>query len=434
MRARSKWTAGGKLYTVGWAALLAGLFGYLLRKGAVVAGNAQAYIDNVRTVAPGYPFFLGLHGWIFGDNFLTAAVATQLVLGLGACVWLALSLRRYLSLPGYVSPLFGFLLLMPYFFNLDFGNKIMSEALAYPLFLVVMKYFVEALARNRTGALVKAFLWTAALVLVRKQFLVLYPVFFLTVVYVYVLAPTLYKKHVLLIVLVASVVGGQIAERGWQYRRDGRFAPVPFTGFQIVTAPLFVSRPEDAGAFADEKQKQIFEKTHARLAEKGLLRTSAPAGRHHFALQVIERYAGGYNAIGWGTLLPTLREEDVGDWYRIDAVTREMAWTLAKQNPRGYLEILRLNVAHGAGGNVNFLFLLAFALMAVGYHLKYRDALSLVAAMVSILHLGNILLVALAEPTLNSYVIYTQNLQACLYVAVACEALRRQRFVITSRR
>ncbi len=317
-------------------------------------------------------------------------------------------------------------MLLPYVTATRFGNAIPTEGLAYPLFLIVIKYLLEGLLRKKTSALIKAFLLSALLILTRRQFLVFYPLFAMVVIYIYCLAPEIYRKHVLLLVLIATVAATHMMERTCQYLLDGHFRTIPFTGFHLVVAPLFVSRTGDGDFLGEEEQRIVFEKTHARMAERGLLKGTAGAGAEFGAILPIDHFYGSYNAICWSTLLPVLKEQGIDDWYRIDAITRGMAWTLARRNFRDCLKLYRLNAVRGAGGNGQAILLILFMLLAIGYHAVYRNGLSLMAAVVSMLSLGSLLLVALSEPARPRYIAYTTMLQVCICVIVVFDGFRRQ--------
>jgi hypothetical protein len=381
--------------------LFAGLLAALGRRGYILKGDTESYINNAPIVAPLYPLYLDLHAWIFGGAYLQAAALSQLVLGFGAALYLADSLRKQLSLPNYVTILSTLILIVPYFCAMGFGNSILSESLAYPLLLITMKHLLGGLLERKTSQLTAAFLWSVPLVLTRRQFVVLYPLFGLSVIYVYLLGPRFTRKAALVVTLIAVLAGTQLLERSCQYLRDGRFRPVPFSGFHLVTAALFVSQAGDGVYLADATERAVFDTTYARLKDKGLLFGLAPAGLEGLELLPVERYYAGYNSICWGTLLPVLQELNIQDWYRIEPLTRSLAWSLARHNVGDYLKLLRMNVV--------------------------RDRLSLAAAVISLLNLGSLVTIALAEPVRARYITPTESLQICIYVIVSIEAWRASR-------
>ena len=407
--------------------LLAGLFMLLIGRGYILKGDAASFINNSHIVAPLYPFFLKIHAWIFGGCYLWAAAVSQLVLGFGAALWFADSLRNRLLLPSYLTAILSLILIVPYFTAMQFGNSILSESLAYPLLLITMRFFLAGLLDRQSSPLIAAFLWSIPLILTRRQFVVLYPLFALSLIYIHTLGPRFSRKAQLILTLMAVIGGTHLIERTCQYLRDGRFEPIPFSGFHLVTAPLFVSQPGNGALMADDTQRAIFDKTYARLKKRGLLYRSSLAGPDQLDLLPVECYYAGYNSICWQTLLPVLHEQGLQDWYRIDPVTRSMAWMLIRYNRGDYLKLLRLNVVRGAGGNFQLVFLILFLLLASGYHWRHRDGLSLVAVVISLLNLGSLFLIALAEPVRTRYITPTESLQICVYVIAAVQGWRSSR-------
>jgi O-antigen ligase len=417
---------GSAIPNIGFILILLGLLAAFAKQGYWLKSGADMFLDDSHLIAPIYPLFLRIHQWIFGDGALTVAAFTQLLLGFGTCYWFAHALSKNLSLPDYLKFLLTFILLLPYFPATRFGNAIANEGLAYPLFLVVAKYILDGVHHQKTSSLIKAFLWSVPLILVRKQFLLFFPCFALVLAYIYFFASNVYRKHTLLVIFIITVIAVNMIERGWQYKRDDHFSSIPFSGFVLIAMPLYVSSSGDNKYLRTEDQRAIFEKTHARMMEKGLHKNSRGETKGLF-IQPVAHFSAAYNSIIWQTLLPAIREQGVSDWYRIDSMTTDMAWTLARHNAREYLQIYRHNFIAGAGGKSHAVFLFLFLLLAAVYHAKYRDGLSLAAVVVSVLSVGNLMLVAMAEPVLPRYLAYTQNLQICFYVIVAYEGYQHAR-------
>lgn len=414
--------------TICFLVIYAALFILLLRIGPLVHKDTHSYLNNAPIYSPVYPYFLQIYDRIFGDRFLEIVVFSQLLLGFGACLWLAHSLRRLFSLPNFTTGLLAFILLLPYLLTTNFGNTIFTEGLAYPMFLLAMKFFLTGMRVRRTSQLVKFLLMSVLLVLTRRQFYILYPLFAIALIYIFVFSPAFFRKFTLLFLFVFIVAATQLAEMSIQYFRDGHFAKIPFTGFHLVSAPLFLSKQGDAKYLATEEQRILFTETHERLAKKGLLVESPPTTCSHVRMLLIDHFRGSYNAICWGTLLRVLHERGVTDWYKIDELTRGLSLSLIRNNLRSYLNLIRLNIIDGAGGGLNTVFLLVFTLLAWGYHFLKRDGLSLAAAFVSTLHIGNLVLIALAEPVLTRYTSYTIGLQICIYSIVAVECFRVRQY------
>ncbi len=148
----------------------------LISRGAELTRDSASYLDAAVYRTPLYPLFLDLLQAIAAGKALIAAVVLQAALGLSAISILVRYLRRALGLPTWVTWLTAALLLLPYVGPLAVANRIQSEALAYPLFLLAMRYLLAAIVEDRAAPLLAAAGLAGAAVLARPQLLFLYPV------------------------------------------------------------------------------------------------------------------------------------------------------------------------------------------------------------------------------------------------------------------
>lgn len=419
----------GKRSSERWSlALLTGpgliLFFWLVRRGPWLTPDSPSYLHDASIVSPLYPAVLRLYALLFGADSYFFLVVLQLLGGLSVCALVARRLRRVWGLPPSTDAVFALILALPYLMATRFGNGIMSEALAYPLYLLLIGDLLAGLLQVRFALLVRVLLWTMLLMLTRRQFFFLYPV--LALALGYVLARPGWRKRGtwLLVLFLGSIVATQVLEYGAQYARDKHFASIPFTGFQLVTSALFVSQPEDGALMPDSLQRRVFQRCHELLDEQGLLLEASRAAPQALELSETELFRAAYLGIGWHTLKPVMTELGVTDWYRRDEMALSMYRILVRAHPKSYLHLYRLRFVEAVGGALQLVFLIVLATLAATAQIKGRDGLSSSLFLLVILHLGNLALITLAEPVLARYAAYTSSLLLCGLLALAWRLLR----------
>lgn len=434
----------GRLFASAFKVLLVSAFAYLFSRGPLLVKDSPTYIEGSHITSPVYPFFLLALRSIFHGGFLWAAVFLQLAIGLVVILRFARRFVALFSLPPVLEAAVSLILVLPYFGSLRFGNAVMSEALAYPLFLLTMGPFFQALVDGNSRSLLRAFFWAALLILTRKQFVFLYILFALAVALPRALAgsahsgeteasplgsasvrqPSSASGLIAAVYLALLVATATVAERLVQFARDGRFAPIPFTGFQVVTAPLFLSTGRDS-MFIEGGEGELFRRLYPVLEERrALLRSEVPADLH---LLPVDRYYAVYNLICWGALKPVSVEMGLEDWYELDELTTSLALQLIRLHLREYLRLIRWVVQEGAGGTAILLFYLILLLVSSGLYLRAGSTVALVTAAATAAHLGNLALIAVAEPILLRYTAYTLSLELCILLALAYRGIAAER-------
>jgi hypothetical protein len=399
-------------------------FFWLVRRGPWLTPDSASYINDVSIVSPLYPAVLRLYRLFFGAGSYFFLIVLQLLGGLLVCALVARRLRRVWELHVSADAVFALILALPYLMATRFGNGIMSEAIAYPLFLLLIADLLSGLKQVRFAPWVRVLLWTMLLMLTRRQFFFLYPA--LTLALVYLLTRPGWRKRGtwLLALFVGSIVMTQLLEYSIQYARDRHFASIPLTGFQLVTGALFVSQPEDGALMPDPVQREVFERCHELLDERGLLLDVSQAAPQALDLSETEFFRAAYVGIGWQTLKPVMTELGVSDWYRRDEMASSMYRILVRAHFKSYLRLYRLRFVEAVGGMLQLVFLIVLAALAAGASIKGRELLSSSLFLLVILHLGNLALITMAEPVLARYSAYTTSLLFCGLLALAWRALR----------
>jgi len=419
----------------------AALFAYLLAQGVRFGGDSLSYIEGQGFRSPGYVWLVAAYNLLLGqddptapDNYLLL-VALQLLFGLFGAWVFGRALSSIFFLSGWLAGLAAVIVLTPYFFgDYRFGNTVQTEAITYPLYLIGLALLLRGLVRRELGQLYGFLVLLFLLVITRKQFLFVYPVF--CVVLVYVLCffrQHLARKLLLGVFFLLVVIGANLCERAYIHGQSGRFATIPFTGIQLIVAPLYVSRAEDAALFADDPRLlELFTAIREELERDRFLLENVEHGQvvvdhyyHHFAAM--------YATTSWQIVVRLLRQQGIEDWFEIDAITTQIALRLIADNPLGYLKIYFHNVKFALGGYYMMLFVALVLILAFFFHLRNRDPVSLCLFFMVLLNLGNFCTVALVETMIRRYSAYTETTLTAMLVVAVYLLLRQQDRLVQTR-
>ncbi len=402
----------------------------LLRRGIELAKDSSGYLEGAVFRAPLYPLILEALELVFGRHALTATLVGQITFGLVAVAALVLYLRRAIELPDWLAWLAAALLLVPYAGPLAVANRVLSEALAYPLFLLAVRSLLGAILEDRWGRFAAATGWAAALVLTRQQFLFLWPLLTLCAL-LWLLERSVRRRGLAALALVVTVASGvELADRGYRLVRHGRFARAPFAGLQLLAGALYVS----PGALAERlpaAQRDLFVALHAEGRERRLLAEAnpSPGGVASYAWH----FRQGYNEIVWRLIVPAMRERIGGDdWFAVEAELLPLARALIRAEPLAFLRLYVANLLSALG--VWYAMLLGVITpLTLARGLAHRSAPDLAAGLLALSHLANCALVALVEPLKMRYSFYTDGLLLVLLVLLVARGSQPARSHVRNR-
>lgn len=395
----NKLTADSLFYIV--IALLTLVF--VVKTDVIYAPDSEGYLDMSIIRSSGYPLFIAAHKLLFGSYYISFLILSQFVLNLYAAFFLVKSLSKTLLLQKWHTYILFVIILVPLFYE-KVANGILSEALAYPLYLLVVANLLLATLNKQFSNFYYACVLTFILILVRGQFLFLIPVLLAGIA---LNEPTfhLIKKYLILafciIAIPIAAIGTDILFHKIQHEHA---TTTPWTGVQIASLPFFVSSEEDYSIFENKDQQAYFKFIHKQLQQKKLLLNQLPKE----SLSPADYYSYNYVFIANSTLSEkgeTFFDNHLSDAQRIilnDKMASSMAIPLIKINFIKWISLYFKNAAKGIGTIATFI---TFLLLILSSTIKKENNAKFII-IGSLLILGNIALVALAEPTLSRYVFY----------------------------
>lgn len=369
----------------------------LIFLGPEIYPDSQGYLEFSELRAPLYCWFTYLLTW---GSFWPIIIA-QLVMAFFSIRCLIKTLRQYFAISLILDVIICGVLYVPYLWNSHIGNAILTEGLCYPLFIYFVAFLLKGVFENQVSYLAAAAGFTALLVLTRHQFLFLYP--FVVIFPLYLLKNNVLRiKHIGLFLLSFFCFLG--VENAYNYFKFDNTQRAGFLGYEMIVGSLFVSKDSDALLFHDEK-RVIFETVFLELRSKGL--TYDLATRRDIKPYFI--YADNYNIIRHKITKNAYAKIKLPEPILYKFVT-EMAIKLILENKITYTKLYISNIIFNLGGYYFSIIVLICFMMCTYLTYRTRDKISIYGFLIMGLTLGNYMLVALVEPVMRRYSIYTDTL------------------------
>ncbi len=219
-------------------------------RSAQVTGDTDSYTLHLHKRTPGYPLFLDLARLVSTGDGMKAAQVLQTAAGTVAALCLSLFLGAGLGATRWLY-LVHALLLFPV---VRLGKIIGPESLCYALFLLFLVALGQA-ARRPSGAAVGRMLAAmVALVLTRPQFLFLYPVVLLFLVWLaFAFRRRWSQRAAWAGLLAAALLIPPAAQRTYNYVFSGKAQDYSIIGWQLLTVAAYVADDDVAGQIGDPK-------------------------------------------------------------------------------------------------------------------------------------------------------------------------------------
>ena len=418
------------------AVISLGLFAGLLSNGVRFGGDSLDYIEGLAFRSPGYVWLLEAYNALLGGGaditepaHYFPLVALQLLFALAAAWYFSKSLEALFALTPWLTVLIYVIVLTPYFFgDYRFGNTVQTEGLCYPLYLIAFALLLRGVTNKSLQPLFLFLPLLFLMVITRKQFLFVYPAFAVVLAYAFLFfPPQLGRKLLLALLFVVTIVGADLVERARVHAESGRFTTVPFTGIQLIAAPLYFSTADDRTLFDDGSvEQELFDVFHRKMTDRGFLYESIEDDRiivNHF----YNHYEGAYAQIVLQVVVRSMKERGIESDFEIDRLTIEMAQRLFMAHPVETIALYFHNVKFALGGYYAMLFIAVVFGLSFVAHLWRRDAISISLFLAILFHLGNFTTVAIVETILRRYSSYTETvLTALLIVALYVLLFKRE--------
>ena len=385
---------------------------YLLSQGVKYYPDSIGYIEGQPIRSAGYSIIILVFKLLFGASGLYILYIFQLIIILLTILSLINFLKKRFKLTETV------VLMLSLFFYYAFyriGRGIATEPLALTFFLLSIRFLLEAIQDRKLKPLIKYFISLFLLVLIRAQFYFLYPVTIVVILYIYIVNRDLKMTGKAIVLFIITILSVNLMDRTYHFVKHDRFISTPYTGLQLVTDVLYISEKKDSIYIKDAFHRKLFDEIQDSLSVQNLtFKSFNSQNKNAENAQIINHYNYAYNEICHRNAKVIfgkyINNEGSMDYFKeIDEMTLEISKNIVLNKPKQFLKLYMDDILrNGFGSNIFFIFFMAtfiFGLIKTYQEVTNEKYVFLVLA--SLIVINNYLLVALVEPILIRYSIYS---------------------------
>ncbi len=246
------------------------VFIIVINRSIVEFPDSEGYLTMSIIRSPIYPIFLASLKTIFSNNFYLATIIFQTFFCLFSINFLIKNIHSTMQISSFWYILLTIILLVPCVYNHNIVNRFLSEALAYPLYLLVVSYYILSFFKENIRYLLYAFPLLFLLILTRSQFFFLIPIAIFILLWINFKKKS-FKKYIWLYILffVFPILTSTI-DKLYHGIKHNYFVNTPWTGLHLITPAFYVADKEDVSIYKSEKEKHFFNAIFDILERKKL--------------------------------------------------------------------------------------------------------------------------------------------------------------------
>lgn len=268
---------------------LAFFIAFFFIDGYVICDDSESYIIMLEFREPLYPLIIDFFRKLLGENnnlHLYGVVLFQSLLAAYVAYNVVCYFSKEFELPNYIrflilSIILGVSLLCRIAAKrgVMYSNSILSEGVAYPLFLLFFRYDFDYLIKHSKKSLIIASILAFLMISLRKQMYLSLMLVVLSILFVMVQTKKYREGFIKIALICVLVVGGFklfdftymnfVLNSKGTHTSDNRF---------LTTMVFYTSEKEDAELIQDKEVKEMFLDIYNECDSKGYLKHSAKEG------------------------------------------------------------------------------------------------------------------------------------------------------------
>lgn len=343
------------------------IFFSLFFQNIIEVNDSLSYIENTYKRPFLYPLIINIFEFIFSDYFKKPLIIFQLLLGyFGITYFLKFFFKKFKIKSFIFKVILFFSISYPYFnLSMKIGNSILSESLAYPIFLIFTIFFIKSIFgdKNYFKNLLLSLVFFSLLVLIKKTFLILLPIYFLSLVVELIFSKEIKKAIISILLVFFTFFSLSLIERGATFIKYGTFSPISVSGSSLVSGPFYLAKEDDFKKIKGDFNKKIINNALKILNENNIERIKRNHNSNNDILsfvkdtrRIFHDYFNKY------VIIQSIFEDNVEDVftkkdlqnYKYKNIssqhTTDIAIQLIKLNPVENLYLYITNVIYGMGG------------------------------------------------------------------------------------
>lgn len=373
-----------------------------------IQNDSEGYIQMSIIRSFGYSFFVSIFKTFF-ENYTFFIVLTQFFLGIWASLFTVKTLRKLLDLKNLICWIVFFVLSSPLIYNLKIANQILSEGLAYPLYLFIISHLLLFFHTKKEANYYYTLFLVFLLLLTRGQFLFIIPLLVFFLLFLFLKKNNLKKTLKLIFYTFITFTFCTISDLVYHKIKHQEFVSTPWTGIQIVTLPFFISDKEDYTIFKTKEQQDYFKFIYNRLEEKKILLKNLPE-----KIDPIDFYSENYTKIANntisddGNLYFSYAENKNQQYILNDKMTFSITIPLLINNFKKWMVIYSKNIVKGFHSSEFLLVYILLLAFNIYLYLKKNNPFSIFVIITTSFVISNILFSGIAESIIIRYTFYNK--------------------------
>ena len=402
------------------------LIAFVFRNGIHTTNDSGSYIGMSSIRSPMYPALIKLFYFIGGNHYQIWLFCFQILFGTFGIFVFSSFLHRFFKLKYWLTFLLVLFVAAPYFIYGKIANLVMTEAIAYPLFLISVRFLIESVFYKRMKPFAIYLICCIPLWLTRGQFLFFYVISSIVLMlFMFFLKEKRKQIILLLLIFISSIVITNLIERTYSYFLFNKFDKVSLIGVQLSAAAFYLSTSEDVRFLTDSTEIKFFKGvqdiTHKENSWN-LAYVKTTEGNNGLGY-----YQMTYNKIIWQAVFPEAvkcvphseASNDMSGWIYVNKLTKSVSFKLIKQHWKEFSSLIAMNVLFGLGYKYFAFIFLLFLVVSVVFSIKHKNNFSILYSLLLMIGLLNVLLVSILEPASEQrYFIYNYALYITLIIIV----------------
>ena len=231
----------------------------------VLVQDTQSYIDNIYKRPFLYPFMINIFQMMDENNFLKYLSIFQILLGYLSTIYFCyFFIKKFKVESIFLQLILIFSVAYPFLgVSMRLGSAIMSESIAYPLFLIFSIYLIKSYIfvkkKKEKKNIFLLLLTFVVLVLNKKTFLILLPLIIFIQIIDLITKKDLKKFFYNFIFLIIALITTNLLEKTNTYFKSGVFQSISVSGSSLLTGPFYLATDSDLKNVEGKENRKIVE-------------------------------------------------------------------------------------------------------------------------------------------------------------------------------
>lgn len=401
----------------------------VLNRGAIYFPDSYTFLDMAFNHSPFYCSFLKVITSVFGDYFEIPLVIIQYLIIVFGIDFFVKTLKKVFNIHAFGVIITQLICLAPCIYLHNLGSAILSEALTYPIFLLIFAFSLKLFVEENLRYLYKICVLLSILILTRGQFLALIPALILIVGYV-IYKTKSFKKHYYFIVLLAIIpIITTISERVYNKVIFGHFVNNAMNYVHIIASPFYIANETDVSLFTEEDESVYFNMIYKSLKDAELTRNQNLSldkddylfFQHNFPeicnRRIYDLGLNSYEAKGLNFI-----EQNIA----LNALCSRMVFPLIKQNFKVWIKLFIKNLKNSFGSSKQILFYLVLLLYGLINLIKSNKNIYKFLVLTILFMFANNMLIALVIHSIKRYIFYFDWVVFATFIILLNEIFKYQ--------